>query len=120
MASRPSIPNWRCVSLADLLLELKRRLPDVKNEEQDSLLLALLRDAASMILNYTGLAAVPAPLLNTQVRLAVILYNRLGTEGDKSRTEGDVNRTFDPLPDALRQELLPFRIVKTGGVFKHI
>ena len=49
MASRPSTPNWRCVSLADLLLELKRRLPEIKNEEQDPLLLALLCDAASMI-----------------------------------------------------------------------
>ena len=116
MASGPSTPNWRCVSLADVLFEMKRRLPDIQNKEQDDLLLALLCDAASMICHYTGHSAVPEPLLNTQVRLAVILYNRLGTEGDKSRAEGDINRTFEPIPDALRQELLPFRIVKTGCV----
>ena len=118
MASRPSTPNWRCVFLADmheLLSALKTRLPEVKNEEQDSLLLALLSDAEALIKNYTGREAVPEALHSAQVRLAAMLFNRLGTEGEKSRSEGDIQRNFDSLLQDIRYELLPFRLVKTGG-----
>ena len=114
MASRPSIPNWRCVSLAELLHELKRRLPEIKNEEQDDLLLALLQDAASLICNYTWQPSVPDGLHNAQVRIAVMLYNRLGAEGEKSRTEGDVTRSFDLLPPDLVREMQSHRLARTG------
>ena len=115
MASRPSIPNWRCASLADLLHELKRRLPEIKEGEQDDLLLALLQDAASLICNYTWQPSVPAALQSVQVRIAVMLYNRLGAEGEKSRTEGDIARTFDLLPQDVLREMQSHRLARTGN-----
>lgn len=98
-----------------LLQAVKTRIPDVKGEEQDSLLLALLSDADMLIKNYTGRESVPEQLRGAQVRLAVMLFNRLGTEGEKSRTEGDIQRSFDALLQGMRHELLPFRVVKTGS-----
>lgn len=102
--------------MADMLHELKRRLPEIKDGEQDDLLLALLQDAASLICNYTWQPDVPQALLGVQVRIAVMLYNRLGAEGEKSRAEGDITRQFELLPHDIRAELLSHRLAKTGGV----
>ena len=54
--------------------------------------------------------------LGVQVRIAVMLYNRLGAEGEKSRAEGDITREFELLPHDIRAELLSHRLAKTGGV----
>ena len=118
MASRPSTPNWRCVSLADmheLLSALKTRLPEVKNEEQDSLLLALLSDAEALIKNLSWQDEVPKELQNTQVRIAVMLYNRMGAEGEAARTEGDIRRAFDFLPADIKGEIISRRMARPGG-----
>lgn len=64
----------------ELLSALKTRLPEVKNEEQDSLLLALLSDAEALIKNLSWQDEVPKELQNTQVRIAVMLYNRMGAK----------------------------------------
>ena len=59
---------------------LKMRLPDVKGKEQDALLLSLLDDAGAMICNMTWRSHVPEALKNAQVRLAAVLYSRLGVK----------------------------------------
>lgn len=99
-----------------MLGEMKKRLPDVQGEEQDSLLLALLDDAGAMIQNLTWRSEVPGALKNAQVRLAILLYNRLGAEGETARTEGDVQRAFDALPQDVKKEILSCRMARTGGV----
>ena len=52
-------------------------------------------------------------LQSAQVRLAVVLYNRLGAEGEESRTEGDVTRRFSALPEDLRREIFAYRTART-------
>ena len=73
-----------------MLARLKRRLPDAKD---DALLTDLLEEARAFILAYTGRDEVPETLGDAQVRIAAILFNRMGMEGEASHGEGGVTRT---------------------------
>ena len=92
-----------------MLDRLKRRLPDAGN---DALLNDLLADAGAMIQAYTGQNAVPDVLEGAQLEIAVMLFNRMGMEGEASHAEGSVSRSADSLPEYLRRQLNPFRLVK--------
>ena len=91
-----------------LLASLRLHLPDA-GEGEVSLLLSLLEDAAALICALTWRQQVPEALKNAQVRLAVILYNRMGMEGEREHTEGDVKRAAADLPEGLRREIFAFR-----------
>ena len=52
----------------------------------------------------------PQGLLGAQVRLAVVLYNRLGTEGESIRREGGALMHFEGLPRMLEAQLRPWRL----------
>lgn len=92
----------------ELLSALRLRLPE-QEKADDALLISLLSDAAALIRALTWREEVPPGLQNAQVRLAVILFNRMGMEGEKEHAEGDVRRAADDLPDALRREIFSFR-----------
>lgn len=91
-----------------LLPALHLRLPD-EGEEKDPLLLSLLSDAAALICALTWRKTVPQALENACVRLAVILYNRMGMEGEREHSEGDVKRAVIDLPEDLRREIFAYR-----------
>lgn len=92
----------------ELLNLLKLHLPDAKAGEE-TLLSSLLSDAGALIRALTWRQQVPEALQSAQVRLAVLFYNRLGMEGEKEHTEGDVRRSADDLPEGLRREILSYR-----------
>lgn len=92
----------------EMLAEMRLRLPREK-EAPDALLLSLLEDAAALIRALTWREKVPAGLFSAQVRLAVILFNRMGMEGEREHTEGDVRRAAEDLPEGLRREIFSFR-----------
>lgn len=96
----------------EMLFCLHSRLPDAENVS-DALLLSLLRDAAALIRALTWRSSVPPELENAQLRLAVIFFNRMGMEGETDHTEGDVRRSQQDLPDALRREICAYRLAKT-------
>ena len=57
-------------------------------------------------------------LESAKVQLAVVLYNRQGTEGQTSHSEGGVSRTMEGLPEDIRKQIAPYRlarIVKVSG-----
>lgn len=93
-----------------LLDRVKLLLADPVTDAQDALLTALLQDAADMICAFTWRQSVPACLLNIQARMAVILYNTRGSEGERARQEGDIRRDFDAMPDDIRRALLCCRV----------
>lgn len=97
----------------ELLAQLKARLPEIADHAQDRLLAALLDDAAAVLRALTWRDAVPEALQNAQVRLAVILFGRVGIEGERAHTEGEVSRVLSDLPDALRREITAHRVAKT-------
>lgn len=95
-----------------MLERLKKRIPDAKDE---GLLSEMLEAAGDAICAYTGRVTVPAPLESAQVALAAIGYNRLGMEGETSRSEGGVSRSVEPLPEDIRRQLNPWRLARTVG-----
>lgn len=93
-----------------MLEKLKRRIPDAGNE---ALLSDLLEAAGEMICAYTQRPAVPGALQAAQLELAVVLYNRMGMEGEASHSEGSVSRSVESLPECLRRQLNPWRLART-------
>ena len=75
------------MTLNEMLLRLHRRL-GISTGAQDELLTYLLVDANALMLAYLNRAELPAALENAQCQLAVLLYNRLGMEGERARSEG--------------------------------
>ena len=93
-----------------MLAKLKRRLPDAAD---DALLNDLLAEAGAFICAYTRRAAVPEGLGDAQVRVAAILFNRMGMEGERVHGEGGVNRTAEMLPEDLVRWLNGWRLART-------
>ena len=84
---------------------LKIRL-GVSDNTRDGLLSLLLSEAQDTILDIIGREELPARFMSVQVELAVIAYNKQGAEGESSRSEGGISRSFvDGLPDDLKQRL---------------
>jgi len=94
----------------EMLASLRLRLDQ---DAPDDLLLSLLSDAAALICALTWRDRVPPALYTAQVRLALIFYNRMGMEGETEHTEGDVKRSAQDLPEALRREIFAFRRAST-------
>ena len=85
---------------------IRAQLPDVPQETLDALML----DAQDMICAYTRRASVPDALKGALVRLTVILYNRMGTEGETSHSEGGVSRAMEGMPGEIEKQLKPYRL----------
>lgn len=101
------------MSEQEMLSQLRLRLPD-GSDATDELLLSFLQDAASLIRALTWREEVPPALFPAQIRLAVIFYNRMGMEGEREHTEGDIRRAGDDLPDGLRKEIYAYRRAHCG------
>ena len=100
------------MSISDLLTRLKRRL-GISGAEKDELLCDLLADAHALILAYTNRTELPSALEPALIRLACMLYNRLGMEGESHRSEGSVSMTVDSLPQEITLQLMPYRLLRT-------
>lgn len=93
-------------------LEKLKLLTDEPNE---NLLKILLEDAEEFVLAYTNRTALPDALNKTVRDLAVIAYNRLGTEGETSRSESGESYSFDNAPKSIYSILNGYRLVRCGG-----
>lgn len=84
-------------------------------ESDEELLSLLLEDAKDFVLGYTNRTKL-LPELERSVRdLAVVAYNRLGTEGENSRTGGGESYSFDAAPRHIYDILDRYRLVRIGG-----
>ena len=87
--------------MLDRLLRLLGNPPECEKQTvEDCLELAI--DAFK---DKTGREAIPKSAESLVVRIAIIYYNRLGNEGENSRTEGGISQSFSSdLPiDILKQ-----------------
>lgn len=84
-------------------------------ESDDGLLKSLLEDAVAFVLTETNRTYIPDRILTLPRRIALIDYNRLGTEGEKARSEGGGNYTFDDLPESVQRQIRSVRIARCGG-----
>lgn len=79
---------------------------------QDDILNLLLEDVLSDLLTWTNRDTLPIALEPTQRQIVVIRYNMQGVEGQTSHSEGGVSRSFEDLPESIRQTIGQYRLVK--------
>ena len=107
--------NYMTLTAKELFLALLPESADL-NEEKVS---ALLLRAENTILDITGRATVPEQLIDVQAQLALIFYNRLGTEGENRRSEGEIVSDYiNGLPNdiMLRLKNYPRKVGVMGAV----
>lgn len=89
--------------------KLKNRL----NEEDTDLLKQLLEDAEAEILDCCNRDVLLPRMLGLQRELAIIYYNRLGSEGESSRSEGGVSVSYSTdIPENIKRRLSSYRRLK--------
>lgn len=91
------------------------KLKLLTGESDEDLLSLLLADATEYVLGYTNRTVLPDGLKKPVRDLAVITYNRLGTEGETGRSEGGESYSFDAAPKQIYDVLDQYRLAGVGG-----
>ena len=94
------------------LEKLKIRL-EIKDTTQDELFNMVLEDAETEILDYCNRDVILPRMLGLQRELAIVYYNRLGSEGESSRSEGGVSVSYSTdIPENIKRRLNSYRRLK--------
>lgn len=97
-------------------VEILRRVKALTdNELPDSIVEQVISDAAEFVCVYTNRAVVPDDLIYTVGDLAIVRINRLGAEGDASRSEAGESYSFEAMPAHVFSLLNKRRIARVGG-----
>lgn len=91
------------------------RVQTLTGEKDEDLIEILLDDAEAFVLSYTNRTRLKTGLEKAVRDLAVIALNRIGTEGEKSRSEGGESYTFDDAPKQIYDTLNRYRLARVGG-----
>ena len=91
------------------------RVQTLTGEKDEDLIEILLDDAEAFVLSYTNRTRLKTGLEKAVRDLAVIALNRMGTEGEKSRSEGVESYTFDDAPKQIYDTLNRYRLARVGG-----
>lgn len=91
------------------------KLMRLTGESDECLLSLLLEDAREFVLAYTNRTKLIEPLKKPVRDLAVIAYNRRGTEGESSRSGGGESYSFDNAPKQIYDVLNRYRLARIGG-----
>lgn len=83
--------------------------------EGDEVLLSLLLEDATAFVSYTGRTRIVTGLEKAVRDLAVIALNRIGTEGESSRSGGGESYSFDDAPKHIYDMLDRYRLARIGG-----
>ena len=87
------------------------------DETQDPLLQRYIDKAINKVMNFTkrDKAYVEKELQNQVIDLAIILYNRKGTEGLKSQSYSGISETYvEDIPNEIKRDLYAHRLLKRG------
>lgn len=93
---------------AALFGRFQSRFGSMVSAEDKVFILQALADAENVVCDLTGRETVPERLLDVQVELAIIAYNKRGAEGESSRSEGGISRTFEELPPLMLKRLMNY------------
>lgn len=91
------------------------RVQTLTGEKDEDLIEILLDDAEAFVLSYTNRTRLKTGLEKAVRDLAMIALNRMGTEGEKSRSEGGESYTFDDAPKQIYDTLNRYRLARVGG-----
>jgi hypothetical protein len=92
------------------------RIKILTGERDEELVEVVLEDATDWVLAYTGRKKMIPELKKTVRDLAVIAINRMGTEGESSRTGSGESYNFDNAPKQIYDVLNRYRLARVGGV----
>jgi hypothetical protein len=92
-----------------VLSRLKVVVPD---DYEEVLFGQLVDDAAAWAEEYCSRDSIPDGLLRSVGDLAVVAFNRIGTEGESGRSEGGESYSFEEAPRYIYDNLKRFRLVK--------
>lgn len=92
------------------------RIKILTGERDEELVEVVLEDATDWVLAYTGRKKMIPELKKTVRDLAVIAINRMGTEGESSRTGAGESYNFDNAPKQIYDVLNRYRLARVGGV----
>lgn len=96
------------------LEKLKIRLG---SDVDDSLLEILLEEAEAEILDYTNRTELLPKMEGLQRELAIEYYNRQGSEGEASRSEGGVSVSYSTdIPEKIKARLDAYRRLKVVSI----
>lgn len=83
----------------------------------ETLLGVLLEDAESEILDYTNRTELLPRMEGLQRELVIEYYNRQGSEGETSRSEGGVSVSYSTeIPEKIKSRLISFRLLKGARI----
>ncbi len=91
------------------------KLKKLTGESDDILLSLLLEEATAFVLSYTGRTKIVTGLEKAVRDLAVIALNRMGTEGEASRSGAGESYSFDNAPKHIYDTLDRYRLARIGG-----
>lgn len=91
------------------------KMKKLTGESDEALLSLLLEDATAFVLSYTGRTKIVTGLEKAVRDLAVIAFNRIGTEGEASRSGGGESYNFDNAPKHIYDTLDRYRLARIGG-----
>ena len=83
--------------------------------QDETLLAALLQTAEEELLALTNRTVLIDRLKPAKRKWALIAYNRMGTEGETSRSEGGISASFVEIPAEIKSVVEQCRIARVGG-----
>lgn len=93
-------------------LEMLKKLT---GESDDELLNLLLEMSQEKVLALTNRTKVIYPLKPAIRDWAVVAYNRMGMQGETSRSEGGISSSFAEIPKDIADSIKKYRLGRIGG-----
>lgn len=90
-------------------------LVTLTGESNNGLLTALLQEAQERILSETRRTVMIDQLRPAVRSWALVAYNRLGMEGETSRSEAGITSAFAEIPKDIMNAIMNYRLARTGG-----
>ena len=100
------------------MTEQDRQIVETLTGCSDSALITvLLAEAAARILGLCGRTHMIDELAPAVRELAVVMYNRMGSEGRSSRSDSEIgiSSNFVDIPDTILQQIQRYRLARVGG-----
>lgn len=91
------------------------KLKKLTGESDEELLFLLLEEAEAFVLSYTNRTKLVSGLDKAVRDLAVIALNRMGTEGESSRSGAGESYNFNDAPKQIYDVLNRYRLARIGG-----
>ena len=93
-------------------LEMLKKMTGESDEELLSLLLTI---AEEKVLSLAGRTKIIYPLKPAVRDWAVVAYNRMGTEGETSRSGGGISSAFAEIPKDIEETIKRYRLGRVCG-----